>query len=413
METHMEANEDAGTKPWTLNSCGLFDEVQNDLLEPLQDTESLYQIDAKDDKFILDLGLFDELNTKPTETAKHPMESLFDFCESPGCMDNPFFEQYLDIDELFAGLPHLDTMDLGFGVEHTSPASTSDICQPDIVKMETAGTAENSDVASPGSDVIDVVSLGSESEVLSSTGDLGDIVLSPESVADVMSLEGDCDNLLSSMHKLTSDSKGEMADTVSEEIIVIQSSDALTLFTQELLQSSVSTELGAAPLSVENVDSSSENISTVTVDIGELFSLSDDLAPNVSLPSVGDVCLVSHKSGMNVQQNQKRKQVHCTDDCKSPAKKVKQYSDKETEYNKVMGIAGTLDKQTARRLKNNIASKHARAARRQKEQDLFQQEEDLEKSNAELREQVQELEQLTTMLRKTLVEKLSGITCPA
>lgn len=99
--------------------------------------------------------------------------------------------------------------------------------------------------------------------------------------------------------------------------------------------------------------------------------------------------------------------------CKSLAKKVKQYSDKETEYNKVMGIASTLDKRTVRRLKNNIASKHARAARRQKEQDLFQQEEELEKSNAELRKQAQELEQLTTMLRKTLVEKLSGITCPA
>ncbi|PFX34942.1 uncharacterized protein LOC111328017 [Stylophora pistillata] len=407
METHMETNEDTGTKPWTLNSCRLFDEVPNDILESLQDTES--QIDAKDEEFILDLRLLDELNTKPTE-------SLLDLCESPGCMDDPFFEQYLDIDKLFPDLPHLDTMDLGFEVEHTLPVSTSDICQSDIVKMETARTAEYSDVASPGSDVIDIVSLGSESEVFSSAGDFTDTALSPESVVDVVSLEEDCDNLLSSMHQLTSDSNGEeMADTAVEEITVIQSSDALTLLTQELVQSFVSTEPVAVPLSVQNVDSSSENISTVTVDIGELFSLSDDLGqvPNVSLLSVGDVCTVSHKSGMNVQHNQTRKRVHSADGCKSLAKKVKQYSDKETEHNKVMGIASTLDKQTVRRLKNNIASKHARAARRQKEQDLFQQEEELEKSNAELRKQAQELEQLTTMLRKTLVEKLSGITCPA
>lgn len=385
-------------------------------METLEDTGSLHQVDAEDNEFIA-LELLNELNAKPSETAKHPMESLLDFCESPGGMDNPFLEQYLDIDDLFPDLPHLDTMDLGFGVEHILPVSTSDICQSDVVRMETAGTTEYSDVASPGSDAIDAVSLGSDSEVFSSAGDLTDMALSPESVVDVVSLEEDCKSLLSCTHQLTSDSNREkMADTAAEEITVIQTSDALTLLTQELLQSSVSIVPVASPSLVENVASSSENISTVTVDIADIFSLSDDLgnAHNVSLPSVGGVCTVSQESSAHVQANQKRKRVNSADVCKSPSKKVKYENlDKESDYDEVMCISSTLDKQTVRRLKNNIASKHARAARRQKEQDLFQQEEELEKSNAELRKQVQELEQLTTTLRKVLVAKLSGVNCPA
>lgn len=382
----------------------------------MEDTGSLHQIDAEDNEFIA-LELLNELNAKPSETAKCPIESLLDFCESPGGMDNPFFEQYLDIDDLFPDLPHLDTMDLGFGVEHTLPVSTSDICQSDVVRMETAGTTEYSDVASPGSDAIDAVSLGSDSEVFSSAGDLTDMALSPESVVDVVSLEEDCKSLLLYTHQLTSDSNGEkMADAAAEEITVIQTSDALTLLTQELLQSSVSIVPVASPTSVENVASSSENISTVTVDIADIFSLSDDLghAHNVSLPSEGGVCTVSLESSAHVQSNQKRKRVNSADVCKPPSKRVKYENlDKESDYDEFMSISSTLDKQTVRRLKNNIASKHARAARRQKEQDLFQQEEELEKSNAELRKQVQELEQLTTTLRKVLVAKLSGVNCPA
>lgn len=384
-------------------------------METLEDTGSLHQVDAEDNEFIA-LELLDELNAKPSETAKYPIESLLDFCESPGGMDNPFFEQYLDINDLFPDLPHLDTMDLGFGVEHTLPVSTSDICQSDVVRMETAGTTEYSDVASPGSDAIDAVSLGSDSEVFSSAGDLTDMALSPESVVDVVSLEEDCKSLLLYTHQLTSDSNGEkMADTAAEEITVIQTSDALTLLTQELLQSSVSIVPVASP-SVENVASSSEYISTVTVDIADIFSLSDDLghAHNVSLPSESGVCTVSQESSAHVQSNQKRKRVNSADVCKSPSKKVKYENfDKESDYDEFMSISSTLDKQTVRRLKNNIASKHARAARRQKEQDLFQQEEELEKSNAELRKQVRELEQLTTTLRKVLVAKLSGVNCPA
>ena len=396
------------------SQCFLFSFL--DKLETLEDTGSLHQIDAEDNEFIA-LELLDELNAKPSETAKYPIESLLDFCESPGGMDNPFFEQYLDINDLFPDLPHLDTMDLGFGVEHTLPVSTSDICQSDVVRMETAGTTEYSDVASPGSDAIDAVSLGSDSEVFSSAGDLTDMALSPESVVDVVSLEEDCKSLLLYTHQLTSDSNGEkMADTAAEEITVIQTSDALTLLTQELLQSSVSIVPVASPTSVENVASSSEYISTVTVDIADIFSLSDDLghAHNVSLPSESGVCTVSQESSAHVQSNQKRKRVNSADVCKSPSKKVKYENfDKERDYDEFMSISSTLDKQTVRRLKNNIASKHARAARRQKEQDLFQQEEELEKSNAELCKQVQELEQLTTTLRKVLVAKLSGVNCPA
>lgn len=381
----------------------------------MEDAESLDQVSPEDTKF--NLGLLDELNIKPSETGNLPLESLFDLGESPGCMDNPFFEQYMDLDQLFPELPLLDNLNLGFGVEQTLPVSTSDICQSDVVTAETGGTGEYVEVASTGSEIIDVVSLVSDSELSSSMGDLTDIALSPESVVDVVSVEENVSSLPSSAHQLAHDSnQAEMATaTAAEEITVIETSDALTLLTQKLLQSLDTTELKVVPSSDGTVDSNSENMSTVTVDIDELFSFSDDFGhvDNVVLPSVGDVCTFSQESSVKAQSEQKRKRGCSSDSCKSPAKKVRCESvDKESEYNEVMSNAGNLDKQTVRRLKNNIASKHARASRRQKEQDLFQQEEELEKSNAELRKQVQELENLTTMLRKVLVEKLSGVTCP-
>jgi len=69
---------------------------------------------------------------------------------------------------------------------------------------------------------------------------------------------------------------------------------------------------------------------------------------------------------------------------------------------------GPEDKLTARRIKNNAASRVCRASRKQKEKDLFAQEDQLVKANAELRAQVEELTKETETLRKILVQRLSG-----
>ncbi|KAJ7388596.1 hypothetical protein OS493_036824 [Desmophyllum pertusum] len=320
----------------------------------------------------------------------------------------------MDLDQLFPELPLLDTLTLGFEAEPTFPVAASDICQSDVVTELTGRTGgEYMEVPSPGSEIIDVVSLESDAEVSSSTGDLSDIALSPESVVSME--EDDHGSLPPSVQRILD---CEQAEPASEEITVVQTSDALTLLTQELTQSSFSyaSEFIITPSTERQLEEdSAEDLSTITVDIDELFSLSDSLglADSLVFPSVSDVCseniVTSSTSEISVQAQpkQKRKRSCSSESANLSAKKVKR-----DDVDEERASRSHADKRTVRRLKNNVASKHARASRRQKEQDLFQQEEELERSNAELRKQLEDLQQLTTMLRKVLVEKLSGGTCP-
>ena len=398
-----------------------------DILHSLEDTESLDQICPEDAKY--PLGLLDELNMKSLEPASLPLESLLDLSESSNCMDNPFFEQFMDLDHLFPELPLLDTL-MGFEAEaeQTSPVAASDICQSDVVTVATGSPGDDyMEVPSPDSEVIDVVSLESDAEVASSRDDLSDVALSPESVVDVMSVdegEEDPSNLPSSVYQVVIDSNQTepTSEIVAEEITVVQTSDVLTLLTQELTQSSTShaSELLITSSEERQLVKDSESLPTVTVDIDELFSLSHSLGLADSVDLLSDGHISSSESVVSLsemsakaQPKQKRKRACPSDSSDLPAKKVKSDdTDKDNSTSELLSTADVLDRRTVRRLKNNIASKHARAARKQKEQDLFQQEEELEKSNAELRKQVEELEQLTNMLRKVLVEKLSGVTCP-
>jgi len=377
----------------------------------LEDTESLDEICPEDAKS--PLGLFDDLHIK-SELGSLPLESLLDLGEPSSCLNNPFFEQFMDLDQLFPELPLLDTMNLEFEVEQTSQVAASDICQSDVVTVATGSSgAEYVEVSSPGSEVIDVVSLDDDAEVPLSTDDLSDVALSPESVVDVTSVEEDPASHASSCYHITFDS--DQAEHTSEEITVIQTSDALTLLTQELMQfSSCTSDLMVTKSEERQSVKDSDSLSTVTVDLDELFSLSHFLGPVDSLvtPSVYDACSGSEsivtlsENSVKAPAKQKRKSS-CSSECTtSPSKKVK--FDKTSKNS----IADVLDKRTVRRLKNNVASKHARAARKQKEQELFQQEEELMKSNAELRKQLEELEKLTATMRKVLVEKLSGVACP-
>ena len=378
----------------------------------MENTESLDEICPEDANS--PLGLLDELQTK-SEQGSLPLESLLDLGEASSCMDNPFFDQFMDLDQLFPELPLFDTLNLEFEVEQTSQVAASDICQSDVVTVATGSSgADYVEVSSPGSEVIDVVSLDDDAEVPLSTGDLTDVALSPESVVDVTSVEEDPASPASNAYHVILDC--DQAEHTSEEITVIQTSDALTLLTQELMQSSsYASDLLMTPSEEQQLVKDSESLSTMTVDLDELFSLSHSLglADSLVTPSVDDACSSSSGSVVSLSENsvktlpkQKRKSP-CSSECtSSPSKKVK------VEDASKHSIADILDKRTVRRLKNNVASKHARAARKQKEQELFQQEEELIKSNAELRKQLEELEKLTTTMRKVLVQKLSGVTCP-
>lgn len=66
------------------------------------------------------------------------------------------------------------------------------------------------------------------------------------------------------------------------------------------------------------------------------------------------------------------------------------------------------EKEAIRRVKNNEASKITRAKRKQKHGELFKQQTELEKSNAELKIKIEVMQKEAEILRKVLVSKLSN-----
>lgn len=67
-----------------------------------------------------------------------------------------------------------------------------------------------------------------------------------------------------------------------------------------------------------------------------------------------------------------------------------------------------LTKYLERRRKNNIASKRSRETRKTKFLSMDEQAEELEKSNLELRQRIEQLESLTKRMKEALVAKLSA-----
>jgi len=67
------------------------------------------------------------------------------------------------------------------------------------------------------------------------------------------------------------------------------------------------------------------------------------------------------------------------------------------------------EKEAVRRIKNNEASKITRAKRKQKQEDLFKQEAELLKSNAQMKINIEVMQKEAEILRKVLVSKLSSI----
>lgn len=70
--------------------------------------------------------------------------------------------------------------------------------------------------------------------------------------------------------------------------------------------------------------------------------------------------------------------------------------------------APPLSKYKERRVKNNIASKRSRETRKQKFVQMEDQTLELERSNAELRVKIEQLEKLTKQMKDTLVQRLVG-----
>ena len=101
------------------------------LNNPLEDTDILDEEGPDETKF--PLGFLDELNTTLPVTTD-PLESILDLEKSTSSMDNPFFEEFMDLDQLF---PELSSVEFGFEVEQASPVLTSDICQSDVVTVDT------------------------------------------------------------------------------------------------------------------------------------------------------------------------------------------------------------------------------------------------------------------------------------
>ena len=134
------------------------------------------------------------------------------------------------------------------------------------------------------------------------------------------------------------------------------------------------------------------------IDFDELFKILEN--PLLSTSDSTDIALpnvqrpVAESSGPSSPPPPKRAKRDCrTSSCESAS-----------------SPAVDFDKCSERRRKNNIASKHARAARKERENNLFLQEKELEQSNAELRVQVEKLTKEAEMLRKLVIERLSKST---
>lgn len=296
-----------------------------------------------------------------------PFENVLD--ENRPCLDSLFFEQYMDFNSLFGDLENC-------------PLFPTDICPPDVVSATSEVTDASSELAS-----LQTAELPSPDEVLS-------LLDSAASVSDTGEM------LVPQLGSLPLH-----IDISDEEITVIQTSETL------------SPSPGSLPLSPASSESASDSDQDhikfdQAVDFTELFEaidapvLSTCSSTEIEVPSVTEV-LVQPKAG-----TLKRK---CEPSWPSLPAKISKKADSSVcdsdSSESIPSPVASSDKCSERRRKNNIASKGARAARKERERNLFLQEEELERSNAELRAQVEMLTKQAVLLRKIVVEKLSKGTC--
>ena len=297
-----------------------------------------------------------------------PFENVLD--ANQPCLDSLFFEQYMDFNSLFGDLENC-------------PLFPTDICPPDVVSATSEVTDASSELAS-----LQTAELPSPDEVLS-------FLDSAASVSDTGEM------LVPQLGSLPLH-----IDISDEEITVIQTSETLSPASP-----------GSLPLSPASSESASDSDQDhmkfdQAVDFTELFEaidapiLSTCSSTEIEVPSVTEV-LVQPKAG-----TLKRK---CEPSWPSLPAKISKKADSSVcdsdSSESIPSPVASSDKCSERRRKNNIASKGARAARKERERNLFLQEEELERSNAELRAQVEMLTKQAVLLRKIVVEKLSKGTC--
>jgi hypothetical protein len=99
---------------------------------------------------------------------------------------------------------------------------------------------------------------------------------------------------------------------------------------------------------------------------------------------------------------------HCYTTIKQATTRKRNHSEISIGENSNCGDDGKLTKYLERRRKNNIASKRSRETRKSKFLTMDDQAKELEKSNQELRQRIEQLESLTKRMKEALVAKLSA-----
>ncbi|XP_032239608.1 DNA damage-inducible transcript 3 protein [Nematostella vectensis] len=289
--------------------------------------------------------------------------------ETDKIMGDGFFEEYMDL-SLFPGLD-LDLLGSSQALPDICPSSMNDVCQSAIDNVQ---------------ELEDIIA-DELPAFLFQEGDGPDLDVKVEVIDEAPSpIDQEITELLSSC--------------LSSPVSDISDSAAFSIPAVDVENTEVEVEDLLKILAADPVTEAIQVIAAVqehsTIEVEQLgFASAASLGPSISAE-----CPAITKTEKENQKCRKRK---CpTSDDELPAKRINTFS-RDTK------ASTSIDKATERRIKNNIASRHTRAARRQREQELFEKEEYLKKNNEELKQQIVELTKETEILRKLVIQRLSSV----
>ena len=163
---------------------------------------------------------------------------------------------------------------------------------------------------------------------------------------------------------------------------------------------------------ITNTSSSADCIDTSCVfsDTTEVITSSDLLGKLMSQSGIP----TDESSSSNVNTACTSKKRSLSSDAAVVPEKLQKYS--ETDADECCSVYSSCasspeDRGAVRRQKNNEASKVSRANRKAKQQRLFEREKELEKDNDRLRNLIEKMTKEAEIMRKVLVDKLSGAKC--
>lgn len=320
----------------------------------MQFSDSLYWNQTPESKLINDVEINDGLLPVKTEAQDSQVSGcLF---EEPNktdpAMADPFFEEYLDLGGLFPELiPSFDTFDMLPCFNEEIPAKEGKPMDAPLIELQPSDVEPT--VEPPSPDIMEEI-----------------------------------DNLLAEAEL------GNMETSAVEELLNVEVVDEAPIDQEqsELYYSCVS-----SPVSV--ISSSDSCTTTVT----------DNVNIDAELQHLLELL---DKTDTQELETIEATDLHLESSPRPPKRKLKTEETQVAKKQKHSPLqsGSNVDKATARRIKNNEASKTCRASRKQREQSLFAKEEELLKSNAELKAQVEELTKETEALRRVLIQRLSGVT---